>query len=205
MRKDTLKNYYNSIKLLPPYFQKQPLMQDLCFFIDYLGVDIESVYADLRYKYIDWSAVSEESIVQTLKGMGMDYVTDLMEVITPTNGTQLLALCSLIWLLKGQLSGVDILASICGFSYKVEVWWEDKYDEQGHLMPLRTPNTATITLSFKELKKLSENFQFNFVEFLRKYLYPITLVEAYTSTMEGEVISVGVITVQEEISFIEQF
>ena len=197
MRKDTLRNFQNSAKFLPPYLKNQPLMQDLCFFIDYLGVDIEQVYADLRYKYIDWSSVSEESVIHTLRGMGMDYITDLMEVITPANGTQLLALCSLIWLLKGQLAGVDIIASICGFDYEYTVWHEQ--------VPLGIPNTANITLNFKQLRQLSEDFQYNFVEFLRKYLYPVTLVEAQTSAMEGKVISVGVITVQQSAKFVEQF
>ena len=67
-------------------------MQDLCFFIDYLQVDIEAAYNDLRYKYIDWSKISEEGAVQTLSGMGMDYIIDL-RVIKPSNSTQLLALC----------------------------------------------------------------------------------------------------------------
>lgn len=174
---------YNSINFLPPYLQKQPILQDLCFFIDYLEIDIDTVYNDLRYRYIDWSKVSEEGSIQTLKGLGMDYIVDLINVITPSNSTQLLGLASLIWLLKGQLLGVDIIASICGFNYTYTVWHEE--------VPLGVPNTATLNIEFVKYRALSEDFQYNFVEFLRKYLYPIVSVVVDSPVAKGEIYSFG--------------
>ena len=46
----------------------------------------------------------------------------------------------LFGLLKGQLLGVDIIASICGFTYEYTVWHEK--------VPLGKPNTATINIDF---------------------------------------------------------
>lgn len=180
---DTPVTMYSSINYLPPYLRKQKLMQDLCFFFDYLGVDIEAAYNDLRYKYIDWNKISETGAIQTLKGMGMDYIVDLIEAITPSNSNQLLALCSVIWLLKGQLLGVDIIASVCGFTYTVEVWHEQ--------VPLAEPNTAVITIDFVQYRALTEDFQHNFVEFLRKYLYPVITAKVVASPMEGELYTYG--------------
>ena len=192
---ETPVNVYNSINFLPPYLQKQPLMQDLCFFIDYLQVDIESAYNDLRYKYIDWSKISQEGAIQTLSGMGMDYIIDLIQVITPSNSTQLLALCSVIWLLKGQLLGVDIIASICGFTYTYTVWHEQ--------VPLGEPNTATINIDFVKYRALSQDFQHNFVEFLRKYLYPVVEAHVDIAPMIDELGIYGVLTYQKRYSFTE--
>lgn len=192
---ETPVDIYSSINYLPPYLQKQDLMQDLCFFIDYLGVDIETAYNDLRYKYIDWLKVSEAGAAQTLKGMGMDYIVDLIEVITPSNSSQLLALCSLIWLLKGQLLGVDIISSICGFSYTYTVWHEQ--------VPLGTPNTAEIKIDFSNFRTLSEDFQHNFVEFLRKYLYPVINTHVVASPMEDKIMSYGFSTMKEITKFVE--
>ena len=192
---DSPVNIYSSINFLPPYLQKQKLLQDLCFFFDYLGVDIETAYNDLRYKYLDWTKVSETGAIQTLTGMGMDYIVDLIEVISPSNSKQLLALCSVIWLLKGQLLGVDIIASVCGFNYTVEVWHEQ--------VPLGEPNTATIHIDFVQYRSLSEDFQHNFVEFLRKYLYPVITASVVASPMEGELHSYGFMYGTQQSRFIE--
>jgi hypothetical protein len=183
---------YNSANYLPPYLQQQPIFKDLCFFIDYLELDIDEVYNDLRYKYIDWSKVSEEGVIEIFRGMGMDYIIDLINVITPSNSSQLLGLASLLWLLKGQLLGVDILADICGFKYEYTVWHEQ--------IPLGTPNTATMTLTFIKNRELSEDFQYNFVEFLRKYLYPVITVTVNSPVARGYLYTYGYMIGQEHTS-----
>jgi hypothetical protein len=187
---------YSSINYLPPYLQNQPIFRDLCLFIDYLEVDIDTVYNDLRYKYIDWSKISEKGAIQVLKGMGMDYIVDLINVITPSNSSQLLGLCSLLWLLKGQLLGVDVIADICGFKYTYTVWHEQ--------VPLGVPNTATMRVTFIKDRNLTEDFQYNFVEFLRKYLYPIIDVIVQTPTCKGTIYSYGYSICRERMSFIEE-
>jgi len=186
---------YNSINFLPPYFQEQPLFKDLCFFIDYLEVDIDKAYEDLRYKYIDWDKISEASVVQTLNGMGMDYIVDLINAITPSSSSQLLALCSLIWLLKGDLLGVDVIASICGFTYEHTVWHEQ--------VPLGTPNTATIKIKFVEDRALSEDFQYLFGEFLQKYLYPQIDINVESAPCVGHTFSYGFMMTKEKFSYHE--
>lgn len=186
---------FNSANFLPPYLQETPIFKDLCFFIDYLDIDIENVFNDLRYKYIDYSKVSEESAHATLDSMGLDYLVDIIDIITPSSTTQLLALSSVLWLLKGQLLGVDILASICGFTYDYTVWHEQ--------VPLGEPNTATMRIKFYKKKILTEDFQRNFSEFLRKYLYPIIDVTIQSSPSKGSIYSYGYLLNKEKFTFKE--
>ena len=188
-------NIYSSINFLTPYLQKQPLMQDLCFFIDYLGVDIETVYNDLRYQYIDWSKLSDEALKQIFQGLGMDYIVDIINIASPTDSSQLLGLCSLIWLLKGQLLGLDIIMGICGIEYTIEVWHEQ--------VPLGTPNTATLHLDFGKYTNISENLKLNFGDFLKKYLYPIINIFIQIRPIEGTICTAGYQICSESCTFKE--
>ena len=189
------KTIYNSINYLAPYFQKQQIIRDMSFFYDYLGVFIENDYNDLRYRYIDWTKISEASAIEIFKSMGMDYIVDLIEVIQPINHIQFLALCSLIWLLKGDLKGVNIIAAICDFTYTYSVWHEQ--------VPLGTPNTAVMELAFKPGVQLSENFQYNLIGFLSKYLYPVITTKVYPPDMEGKLCSGGAIVCKQSVEFEE--
>lgn len=159
----------NSIRYLAPYFQVFPIFQDLCSFIDYLNTDSDSLYSDIRYKYVDFEKLSSTAILNAFHDLGADYIVDILKVMDSANANQLLGIVSLVQLLKGQLKGVDLIAEILGFTYTAVAWHE--------LSPLNKPNTATFIINLStDITVTSTEFKNSLQTFLKKYLYPeITL------------------------------
>lgn len=92
----------------------------LQFIIAGTAVELE----DVKYKYSRPDVVSDEVIKQIVQELGFQYIRDVMDTIENFEFTALLDFLSLISLLKGHKSGLELILKLLSFDSIIKEWWE---------------------------------------------------------------------------------
>lgn len=164
-------NYINSVKYLPPEFQKNDYYIKICSLIDALLSDNSDYFRYERNqfqnainKYRDYRNLDNSSIHQLVKEFGFQYIIDIL-ALPESKIKNLIAYLSLINMLKGSKTGLELVLTLLGFDYKILEWWED---------PIELPNrnTYALELTFVDMG-FDSKFLVNFQTFSRQYVYPL--------------------------------
>lgn len=134
--------------------------------LDYIVLNFETEFNDIKYKYTDPSVVSNDVIKQIIDELGFRYIADIMDTITNYQFNTMLDFIGLINLLKGSRLGMELILKLLGFDSIIAEWWEvepnldvDTYDITVIL------NNSTVLDPFETLNKVKI--------FARHYVYPI--------------------------------
>ena len=81
-------------------------------------------FEDVRLKNSGPDQVSEDVIKETIKELGFDYITSVMDTINGFEFNSLLEFISLVNLLKGSRTGFELILKLLGFDSIITEWWE---------------------------------------------------------------------------------
>ena len=164
-------NYINSAKYLPPEFQKNEYYLKVCSLIDSLLSDNSEYFIYERMmlqesinKYKDYRNLRDSTLHQIVKEFGFQYIIDVLS-LPESKLKNIIAYLSLINMLKGSKTGLELVLTLLGFEYKLLEWWED---------PIELPNrnTYALELVFVDMG-FDSKFLSDFRTFSRQYVYPL--------------------------------
>lgn len=164
-------NYIDSAKYLPPELQKNEYYLKQCSLIDALlsgnskYFEYErNQYQDVINKYRDYQNLSTPAIHQIIEEFGFQYIVDILD-LPESKMKNLIAYLSLINMLKGSKTGLELVLTLLGFEYEMLEWWED---------PIALPerNTYALELTFVDMG-FDSKFLLDFQTFSRQYVYPL--------------------------------
>lgn len=134
--------------------------------LDYIILNFETEFQDIKYKYTDPSVVSNDVIKQIIDELGFKYIADIMDTITNYQFNTMLDFLGLINLLKGSRLGMELILKLLGFDSIIAEWWE--------VEPKSIPDTYDITVILNNSTVLDPFATLNKVKiFARHYVYPI--------------------------------
>lgn len=155
-----------SIQYIPEGVRAQELYPKVCSMVDYIVLNFETALEDVRFKYRGPEVVREEVIKQIINELGFDYISSVMDTITNFEFNQLLQFLSLINLLKGHRSGLELVLKLLGFDSITTEWWEA--NPKGPIMTFDL--TVIVNSSYvTDLQKTVDRVKV----FTRHYVYPV--------------------------------
>lgn len=164
-------NYINSAKYLPPKLQENEYYLKQCSLIDALLTGGSPYFTNERNrlqealnKYKDYQNLSDSAVRQVIEEFGFEYIVNILE-LPESKMKNLIAYLSLINMLKGSKTGLELVLNLLGFDYEILEWWEDPI-----ALPVR--NTYALELVFEDMG-FDSKFLEDFRSFSRQYVYPI--------------------------------
>lgn len=164
-------NYIDSAKYLPPEFQKNEYYLKICSLIDSLLSSNSEYFANERMmlqeainKYKDYRNLRDTTLHQLVKEFGFQYIIEILS-LPESKLKNIIAYLSLINMLKGSKTGLELVLTLLGFEYEITEWWEDPI-----FLPDR--NTYALDLVFVDMG-FDSKFLVDFQTFSRQYVYPL--------------------------------
>ena len=93
--------------------------------MDYVMANGLDSFADVKYKFTDYSKLPEATIKEIFKEQGFGYISDIMDTITGFEFQSMLSFVDLINQLKGTRKGLELVLKLLGFDSVIKEWWED--------------------------------------------------------------------------------
>lgn len=123
-------------------------------------------FKDVVDKYTDPDGASTEVIDNIILENGFGYIKDLTDTLTGIERDILLHFISLLHLLKGHRTGLELVLTVLGFNAVITEWFEQtpKGEPNTFIMDVDF-NLSIVTDVFDTLEKLRI--------FVREYVYPI--------------------------------
>lgn len=123
-------------------------------------------FKDVIAKYTDPENASVDVIDNIILENGFGYIKDLTDTLTGIERDILLNFISLLHLLKGHRSGLELVLTVLGFESSITEWFEQnpKGEPNTFIMDINF-NLSIVTDVFDTLEKLRT--------FVREYVYPI--------------------------------
>lgn len=157
---------FTSIQAIPPNLQALPLNTKTTSLIDYLVQQQALAFQDVKYKYSNPAQVNSEVIVQIINEFGFTYITNLMSTITNYEFNTLLSFVSLINLLKGSVTGLQLILVLLGFDAVITQWYQ--------IAPLGVPYTYAMLLLMNSSYVQNPIATVDAVKiFARQYVFPL--------------------------------
>ena len=164
-------NYIDSAKYLPSEFQKNEYYLKICSLIDSLLSSNSEYFANERMmlqeainKYKDYRNLRDTTLHQLVKEFGFQYIIEILS-LPESKLKNIIAYLSLINMLKGSKTGLELVLSLLVFEYEITEWWEDPI-----FLPDR--NTYALDLIFVDMG-FDSKFLVDFQTFSRQYGYPL--------------------------------
>lgn len=124
---------------------------------------------DRRNKFTGPDDISEDVVSEIINEYGFQYINNMTDLLTGIERNILVHFISLLHLLKGHRSGLELVLTILGFDFLIEEWWEQD--------PKGVPMTFNMTVFFN-LSQIAPGVSvFEVLDslrvFAREYVYPI--------------------------------
>lgn len=111
-------------KFLPENLRDYELYPKISEMLEYILAGAVVELQDVKYKYQRPDLASEDVIKEIIQELGYQYIKDVMDTINNFQFNTLLDFLSLIQLLKGSRTGLDLILKLLGFESVIEEWWE---------------------------------------------------------------------------------
>lgn len=92
--------------------------------LNYIIDKMATEFADVENKFIDPNLVDEEVVSEIIREYGFEYINDIAATLTTLDSSLLLHFVSLLNLLKGHRSGLELILRVLGFESVISEWWE---------------------------------------------------------------------------------
>jgi hypothetical protein len=157
---------HDSIRFVPKNLRGHALYPKLSEMVNYIIEGTVKELEDVKYKWTGPEFVRNEAIQEVVKELGFEYIASVMETITDTEFNTLLSFLSLINLLKGSRTGLELVLILLGFDSVISEWWEKN--------PQHDPYTFEIVV-IMDSNKVPDVFEtLNRVRiFTREYVFPL--------------------------------
>lgn len=160
------KDLFSSIDLIPEKLRSNEVYPKLVSMIDYIVIGLAEEFEDIKYKYADPSIVKDEVIKEVINELGFSYITNVMDTITNFEFNTLLEFVSIINLLKGSRTGLELVLRLLGLDSIITEWWED--------YPVKEPYTFKLVIIADAQFVPDINLTLSKInEFVRAYVFPI--------------------------------
>ena len=124
-------NYIDSAKYLPSELQKNEYYLKICSLIDSLLSSNSEYFANERMmlqeainKYKDYRNLRDTTLHQLVKEFGFQYIIEILS-LPESRLKNIIAYLSLINMLKGSKTGLELVLTLLDFEYEITEWWED--------------------------------------------------------------------------------
>jgi len=155
----------NILEFIPPdlrQFETYPKYAEL---LQYIVDNFYLEFNDISAKYKDPSSVTPEVVEQVINEFGFKYIYSITEDFNNFDTTVLLNFMSLLHLMKGTRSGLEIVLQLLGFNATIVEWWETDPRGEEHTFDMTiNMNLSIVTDVFKTLDKVRV--------FIENYVYP---------------------------------
>lgn len=132
--------------------------------LDYIICNAVDELVDVESKFTAPQILSEETIKQIIEEKGYAYIRDVMETLDNFEFNVLLSFISVINLLKGSRSGLELILRLLGFDSIVTEWWEADPKGVPHTYELtviiNTSFVQDIFLTLEKVQIFAENYVF---------------------------------------------
>lgn len=148
---------------LPRSRLKESAFIELYKIIDYLSIQEEIIFKDVKHKFNDREELSIDALKTIISEFGYDYIAEALN-LTEQELKHLVAYIGLVHVLKGSKTGLYLVMELMGISYRAEEWWE------------KTPKGEADTWSLYaevDAGKATSNMVERLINFTRNYVYPV--------------------------------
>ena len=157
-------NTNNSISYVAEKIRDQEIYPKVTEMLDFIISNFEAEMVDVKNKWTDPNALSEDTIKEIIKELGFTYIKNVMDTITNFQFNTLLQFVSLIGLLKGHRDGLELVLKLLGFDSIIVEWWETTNEEPWTFEIIILMNSTFVPDIFKTLDKLKI--------FISNYVFP---------------------------------
>lgn len=160
------KSTFASIDAIPVNLQSQELYPKVTGMVDFIIKNYAREFEDVKLKFRGPDLVSQDVIKNIITELGFKYIADVMDTISNFEFNTLLEFVSLINLLKGSRTGVELILKLLGFDSIIREWWE-----QDPVHPVYTFEVVVIMDSNKVPDAVATLAKVKV--FARAYVFPI--------------------------------
>jgi hypothetical protein len=118
------KSTFTSIDAIPENLRSLELYPKVTGMIDHIVKNYAKEWEDVKYKYRGPDIVRDEVVKNIITELGFSYISDVMDTLTNIEFNTLLQFISLVSLLKGSRSGLELILKLLRFEYVIKEWWE---------------------------------------------------------------------------------
>lgn len=119
-----------TITYIPNKLKESPLYIKITDLLDDVQTQNDTDFKDTFNKYRDIEDINIEGVKLIIKEFGYQYIVDVL-ALTDTQLVSMLGFLSLVHILKGHKSGVELVLRLLGYDYTIEEWWEDPTNIKG--------------------------------------------------------------------------
>jgi len=156
----------NSIELIPEKLRDDPIYPKVTAMLDHIMCNALIDYKDIESKFKDPDGASTDVIEAVINEYGFGYINDIIDTLTNVEINILLHFISLLHLLKGHRSGLQLVLNVLGFEAEIEEWWEQD--------PVGEPHTfkMSIVMNLTQVQDVLLTLD-KIRVFTKQYVYPL--------------------------------
>jgi hypothetical protein len=154
------------LSFIPPNLRENELYPKLSEMMNFIMDQAVADLVDTKYKWTGPEFQEKVVIQEIIKELGFEYISEVMDTITNFEFNTLLSFVSLINLLKGSRTGLELVLILLGFDSAISEWWErDPVHEVYTFEIVVIMDSNRVPNVFETLEKVKI--------FAREYVYPV--------------------------------
>lgn len=160
------KNSFNSLDAIPENLKTLDLYPKVTDMMNFIIKKYAEEFEDISLKHRGPNVVREEVIKNIITELGFEYITNVMDTIQNVEFNTLLEFVSLINLLKGSRTGLELVLNLLGFDSIIREWWEQDPNHEVYtfeIVIIMDNNNVPDAVATLELVKV----------FARAYVFPL--------------------------------
>lgn len=118
------KTQFTALDAIPEDLRALDLYPKVTDMMNFIVRKYAEEFEDISLKHKGPNVVREEVVKNIITELGFDYITSVMDTLEGVEFNTLLEFVSLINLLKGSRTGLELVLKLLGFDSIIREWWE---------------------------------------------------------------------------------